>query len=129
MPIVRASSAATAPATVTEAEANRVQQELYKARERKKELEASLKCLKPLVADKKLTRESVKELVDTYLRQAADFDNFQQRVERDMASSAESSAASVLESLYKVLAPQRSSLNPKPSTIGGRMCLRASTMS
>ena len=109
LPIVRMKTAAVAaPAAakapdLTLAEADRLQKALSKARTRKAELEAELACLSPLLEEKKLTRASVKELVDTYLRQGADFDNYKKRADKDMVKVADSSATMVLESLLPVL--------------------------
>ena len=97
-----APAAAAAPAP-TLAEADQLQKALSNARTRKAELEAELACLSPLLEEKKLTRASVKELVDTYLRQGADFDNYKKRADKDMVKVADSSATMVLESLLPVL--------------------------
>jgi len=119
VPIVRLfSSAATPPLkNVTEAAANKLQAALYTARKRKAELEAELTALKPMVAEKKLTRESIKELVDTYSRQAADFDAYKARSEEDLAKVQESAATAVLNSLSKVLDTfELAEQNIKPDT-------------
>ena len=105
VPIVRLFSSSAMPPqkNMTESAANKLQATLYAARERKAELEAELAVLKPLVAEKKLNRESIKELVDTYSRQAADFDSYKIRAEEDLKRGNESAAAEILDSLFKVL--------------------------
>jgi hypothetical protein len=104
-PIVRLAlaPAGSPPKSVTEAEANNVQQQLFKARARTRELESQLESLKPLVADKKLTRESIKELVDTYTRLAADYQAYKARAEEDLSKATQAAATSLLGSLFKVL--------------------------
>ena len=77
--------------------------DLSGARDTGRELESELQCLAPLVEEKRLTRDSVKELVETYTRQAADFEAYKARAEDDLASAAEAATTSVLDALFKVL--------------------------
>ncbi len=89
--------------SASEAEANSLQQQLYTARARLVALTAQLECLRPLVEERRLSRDSVRELVATFERQAADFASYQVRAEKDLEDARDTSTTVALECLVKVL--------------------------
>mmetsp|Transcript_16832 Transcript_16832/g.40356 ORF Transcript_16832/g.40356 Transcript_16832/m.40356 type:complete len:325 (-) Transcript_16832:49-1023(-) len=80
-----------------------LEKELAEATAKVAALEAELSPLEELKAKGVLTEASAVELKDTYLRLAADFDNFRKRSAGDLGRATETATASVVKELLVVL--------------------------
>lgn len=80
-----------------------LEKELADAQQRVAELEADAQPLNDLVAKNLLKKPSALELKDTYVRLAADFENFRRRSATDLDNAKNFAVSSVLKDLLTVL--------------------------
>lgn len=80
-----------------------LEKELQEANARVAELEGDAAAAEPLVAKGIMKSTKTKDLVDTYFRLAADFDNFRKRAESNLVQSKQTATAEIVKEMLTVL--------------------------